>query len=83
MNSMKRWLTGLLFGCAALAVAACHIGAGFDSAEKRRAMAWQDDAAAPAPKEVKATPTETPPVKEEPPAAALPSPPIVYLLVAG
>lgn len=81
MSGMKRWLTALLLGCAALAVAACHIGAGFDTAERRRAMAWQDEETAPAPKEVKAT--ETLPKKEELPPAALQSPPIVYLLVAG
>lgn len=81
MNGMKRWLTALVFGCAAMAVAACHIGAGFDTAERRRAMAWQDEEASPTPKEVKAT--ETPPKKEELPPAALQSPPIVYLLVAG
>lgn len=81
MNSMKRLLTALLLGCVALAVTACHIGAGFDTAERRRAMAWQDQEAAPTPKEVKAT--ETPPKKEDLPPAALQSPPIVYLLVAG
>lgn len=84
MDIMKRWLTGLLFGCVALAVTACHIGAGFDTAEKRRAMAWQEEDSAPTPKEVKTTPAETQPEKtEELPPAALQSPPIVYLLVAG
>ncbi|MBE7491978.1 MAG: hypothetical protein HS108_09535 [Planctomycetes bacterium] len=78
---MKRALTALLFGCTALAVAACHIGAGFDSAERRRAMAWQEDEATVTPTEVKAT--ETPPKKEDLPPVALQGPPIVYLLVAG
>ena len=55
---------------ALLLLPACRIGSGFDSAEKRRNLIWED------------TPiqtTEQPPVEPEPKL----SPPIVYLLVAG
>ena len=64
---------------AALAILpACRIGSGFDSAEKRRSLMW-DDTPVVATTEV----ADTPKQPEELPPEALKAPPIVYLLVAG
>ena len=68
---MKKLVLTLAFAGVALASTACHIGAGFDTAEKRRAMAWQEET----PKQVAAP--------EQLPHSAKQGAPIVYLLVAG
>lgn len=61
---------------AALAILpACRIGSGFDTAEKRSNLMWDDTPVV----EV----ADTPKQPEELPPEALKAPPIVYLLVAG
>ena len=73
------FVTALALVC--LAASSCHIGSGFDTAEKRRALQWQDEPAAPT--EVADT-TATPPAETTTEAAeAKPPAPIIYLLVAG
>ncbi len=62
-------LNGLVLAMVAM-LPACHIGSGFDTAEKRRNLTWQEEAAFPA--------TNEPATVEQ-----KQSPPIVYLLVAG
>jgi hypothetical protein len=56
----------------ALLLPACRIGSGFDSAEKRRNLIWEDQM-------IEVSTEQPPPVEPEPKL----SPPIVYLLVAG
>lgn len=58
---------------------ACRIGSGFDTAEKRRNMMWDETPVVSNTTEV----VDTPKQPEELPPEAKKSPPIVYLLVAG
>lgn len=60
----------LLCMAALLLLPACRIGSGFDTAEKRRNLNWDEPIQS-------AQPTEDATVEQ------LQSPPIVYLLVAG
>ena len=73
------FVTALALVC--LAASSCHIGSGFDTAEKRRAMQWQDEAATPT--EVADTTTKPPVETTTETAEAKPPAPIIYLLVAG
>ncbi|MCA8919713.1 MAG: hypothetical protein KDB32_11590 [Planctomycetes bacterium] len=58
---------------------ACRIGSGFDTAEKRRNLQWEET-----PEKANTSEVADPPKQpEELPAEALQAPPIVYLLVAG
>ena len=63
-----------------LLLPACRIGSGFDSAEKRANLMWDD-----VPEQVEETQTSTEATDkpETPTVEQLQSPPIVYLLVAG
>lgn len=58
-----------------LLLPACRIGSGFDTAEKRRNLMWDETPVV----EI----SDTPKQPEELPPEALKAPPIVYLLVAG
>jgi hypothetical protein len=62
-----------VFGAVVALLASCRIGSGFDTAEKRRNLEWNDP--------IQVTQPEV--RQPEPEAAAKASPPIVYLLVAG
>ena len=72
-------VTALALVC--LAASSCHIGSGFDTAEKRRALQWQDEVATPT--EVADTTTKPPAETTPETAQAKPPAPIIYLLVAG
>jgi hypothetical protein len=67
-----RWRFGLLL--LLLFLPSCRIGSGFDTAEKRRNLIWDET-----PVQV----AEEPRAPEELAPEAKQSPPIVYLLVAG
>lgn len=59
---------------------ACRIGSGFDTAEKRRNLMWDQTPVVSNTSEVSDPAPKQP---EELPPEALKAPPIVYLLVAG
>lgn len=71
-------LTVLALVC--LASSSCHIGSGFDTAEKRRSMQWQDEIVPPT---EAADTTATKNTPTEATADIKPPAPIIYLLVAG
>lgn len=73
MSGSRRSLFGLALFALVL-LPACRIGSGFDTAEKRRNLNWDDT-----PVQVAAAPEKTP----EQQAVARLDAPIVYLLVAG
>lgn len=69
----------LLLIAALTMLPACRIGSGFDTAEKRRNLQWEETPVVTSTAEV----VDPPKQPEELPAEALQAPPIVYLLVAG
>ncbi len=75
-------VTALALVC--LAASSCHIGSGFDTAEKRRALQWQDEtASATEVADTTDTTKTTTKTTTEGTAEIKPPAPIIYLLVAG
>lgn len=69
----------LLLIAALTVLPACRIGSGFDTAEKRRNLLWDETPLVSNTTEI----LDAPKQPEELPPEAIKAPPIVYLLVAG